>query len=66
MSEFLAFYKNGVYKFCIKTDDSKSLGLQRNLIYKDEGIGVTDEIRRCGYMDSINRFCRDWSVKEYV
>ena len=48
MSKFLAFYKNGVYKFCIKTDDSKSLGLQRNLIYRDEGIRVTDEIEGVG------------------
>lgn len=66
MSDFVNFYKDGRYKFCIKTNDVKSLSLQRNLIIKEEGIKVTEDLKKANYLDSINSFSKRWSVKKYV
>lgn len=65
MSEFISFYKDGAYKFCIKSDDIKSLSLQRNLIIKEEGIRVTESMKRASYLDSINGYSERWRVKKY-
>lgn len=66
MSDFVNFYKDGRYKFCIRMNDVKSLSLQRNLIIKEEGIKVTEDLKKANYLDSINSFSKRWSVKKYV
>lgn len=66
MPDFVMFYKNGEYKFCIRANDIKSLSLQRNIIIKEESIKITKEMREANYLDSINKFCKKWRCKKEI
>mgnify|MGYP003596291942 FL=1 len=64
MPEFIEFYKNDKFQFCIRTDDIKILSLQRNLIIEEESIRVSEEMRKANYIDSINNYSKKWKCKK--
>lgn len=66
MPDFVMFYKDGVYKFCIRADDVKSLSLQRKLIIQEEMIRVTEEMKKANYLDSINNYSKKWKCRKEI